>query len=543
MGNNQEPVGNSKTHGRIKIAIHANELDGRGLGRVCRDYAVGLRSRGHEVCFITSNNGENAAIKHLADLGPVLRYDHPVKYTANDEIRYVLAKMVDANKIDFLHVLSHGANNGLVPDNCRTGVHCVFDMSQPHGTVYAGVSEYLCRKFQRPATDCVPHIVKTLSPTKNLRPQYSIPQDALVLGRHGGYAEFNIPFVHRAVETALKQRENLWLLFLSTKPFCDHPRAIFIPWVETEQEVANFIHTCDGMLHARAMGETFGLAVGEFSAAGKRVLTWQPQDSTSLYDAAHLEYLGNAAITYSSYEELLNILLHLEAYGVGLDRYSQRFSERFVMDAYERVFLNAASEVAEKQVTASIRPGDYLNDIFDKHDSDKGRSRHRYGRIYEHLLAPYKDRAIKLLEIGVYAGGSIKAWLEYLPLAHIVGVDLRAGFRPADSRAQVVLGDQGDPDFLKALASEHGPFDVIVDDGSHQSEHQQLSFEHLYPYLRSGGVYVVEDLEVAYVPEYLTNRTPTTEYFKALATSSSVKVGGSDYWIMFAGELVAIFKK
>ncbi len=518
----------------MKIGIHANELDGRGIGRVCRDYAAGLIKRGHEVALISSANSHINAINQMTPNSLHL-YDHEVLPSGNDKVRGAIARIVDREKIDFLHVLSYGKNNGIVPDNCRTGVHAIFDMSEPHGDIYVGVSEYLCRKFGRPVGDYVPHIVEMPPPTEDWRVKFGIPNDAVVLGRHGGYSEFDIGFVQQAVIRALNKRDNLWFLFLSTEKFVTHERAIFVPWVESKQEVANFIHACDGMIHGRMMGETFGLAPCEFSAAGRLVITWSGMGN-SLYDKAHVDHLHHRTVPYTNGSDLDAILKH-----PGLRTLSpfDRFSEKHVMDIYERVFLKQNKKEPPMEVKT-----ERLDDIFDRHGSDKGRIRHNYGKIYEFLLERYRDRQIKILEIGIYGGASMRSWLEYLPCAHVVGVDLGGDFNPNSLRASVEIGDQSDTTFLDELIDKHGPFDVIIDDGSHKPGDQQTSFKILWPHVKSGGVYVIEDTEVSYEQGFQSpGFMPTTEYFKGKITEGSLTVGKSDPWVLFAGELIAIFKR
>jgi hypothetical protein len=132
-------------------------------------------------------------------------------------------------------------------------------------------------------------------------------------------------------------------------------------------------------------------------------------------------------------------------------------------------------------------------------------SAHSYAAAYERHLGHLRDRPIRLLEIGVggyelpdQGGASLRMWKEFFPLAQIVGVDIHDKSALAEDRITVVRGDQSDPAFLEDLASKHGPFDVIVDDGSHVSAHIIASFRHLFRALTDDGIYAIEDLQTSY---------------------------------------------
>jgi glycosyltransferase involved in cell wall biosynthesis len=242
-----------------------------------------------------------------------------------------------------VHFIKFGHDDRITPQNCRTGIHCVFIMTQPHGTVYAGVSQTLARKHNLSAY--VPHIIKPIAPTRDLRGEWGIPADALVIGRHGGFETFDVPWVYAVLREALASRSDLYFVFLSTKPFCEHPRVRFIPWVESEQDKFNMIHSCDAMLHARLIGETFGIAVGEFSAANKPVITWTGRGLRT-YDVAHIDILGEKALLYKDRGDLLNILLTMDRREIASrdwDVYSKRFSAGNVIRQYHDVFLKNGS--------------------------------------------------------------------------------------------------------------------------------------------------------------------------------------------------------
>ena len=63
-------------------------------------------------------------------------------------------------------------------------------------------------------------------------------------------------------------------------------------------------------------------------------------------------------------------------------------------------------------------------------------------------------------------------------------------------------GSQEDVAFLKTIKNKRGYFDVIIDDGGHTMSQQITSITHLLPKMRSGGLYVIEDLETSYMPTY-----------------------------------------
>jgi hypothetical protein len=129
---------------------------------------------------------------------------------------------------------------------------------------------------------------------------------------------------------------------------------------------------------------------------------------------------------------------------------------------------------------------------------------HHYLDVYERHFAPYRDKEFFLLEIGVDDGGSLELWRRYFdPKATIVGIDLKPTCAThVDPENHVRIGPQEDPDFLKKVIEEFGRPDIILDDGSHFSDHQLASFSILFPYLKQGGLYAIEDVHTSYWPVY-----------------------------------------
>lgn len=168
--------------------------------------------------------------------------------------------------------------------------------------------------------------------------------------------------------------------------------------------------------------------------------------------------------------------------------------------------------------TVGDRPS--LDDIGRRFETDKSSAGHDYLRTYEEHLGHLRDEPIVLAEIGVYQGASLRTWTEYFSRARIVGVDLHPISENLGDRVTVVRGDQADPGFLGRFGAEHRP-DVIVDDGSHIWAHQLITFDHLFPFLAEGGLYICEDLHTSfgvYRADYSFGAaTSPVEYFASLA--------------------------
>lgn len=132
---------------------------------------------------------------------------------------------------------------------------------------------------------------------------------------------------------------------------------------------------------------------------------------------------------------------------------------------------------------------------------------HGYTVHMEPLFAPMRDKPIKLLEIGTGGGESIRTWLEYFSEAQIFSVDLVKDTNIFNSsgkpypRYTFSHGDQTDRTMWKCFLSNCGSdWDVILDDGGHCNDQIITSFEELWPYVKSGGLYIVEDLGVGSTP-------------------------------------------
>jgi hypothetical protein len=127
-----------------------------------------------------------------------------------------------------------------------------------------------------------------------------------------------------------------------------------------------------------------------------------------------------------------------------------------------------------------------------------------YLEHYDEILASWQGRDISFLEIGVYKGGSLPMWQEFLGEgSKLVFLDIDPSCRDlALPGTTVEIGDQSDPVFLQQIGQTHGPFDLIVDDGGHKMHQQINSFRHLWSCLRDRGLYIVEDVHTSYWPGF-----------------------------------------
>lgn len=164
-----------------------------------------------------------------------------------------------------------------------------------------------------------------------------------------------------------------------------------------------------------------------------------------------------------------------------------------------------------------------LCELARKHQSDKGgrhltyggggcHATHEYTATYYDLLHEQRAKVKAVLEIGINRGCGLRMWEEFFPTARIVGFDIEPStLAHANGRIECFHADQNDPRSLNnALqkAQAH-PYDLIIDDGSHQMTHQAVSMVALLPFLSDTGVYVIEDIpRDQHWADYLVKHVP-----------------------------------
>lgn len=197
-----------------------------------------------------------------------------------------------------------------------------------------------------------------------------------------------------------------------------------------------------------------------------------------------------------------------------------------------------------------------FDEVFAQEGADKQSTLHGYDAFYCKVLVNWTAHPIALLEIGIYQGASVRSWLRLFPNARITGIDLDPYLNP-DPRYVHYQGDATSHHFLTRVANERGPFNVIIDDGNHMNEAQAFAFFTLWPFVSTGGLYVIEDIQPWFDEE---QDKAYNGHWPALlkAVLSDLNHRGKDYYgrrvqlpgfsseirsVAFEKGLMAVFKK
>lgn len=170
-----------------------------------------------------------------------------------------------------------------------------------------------------------------------------------------------------------------------------------------------------------------------------------------------------------------------------------------------------------------------LREIALKHGTDKAGGRdnpdnHEFCEAYEFFLAPWRDEPFVMMELGIggyeypeKGGEGLRTWREYFPNAVIHGVDLhqKSFTIPGVTIHQCAQDNIGK---LREIVKHMvwAP-DLIIDDASHNNLLTLVSFRTLFPLLKPGGIYVVEDAHTSYWEKYYDGGWHTLtamEFFK-----------------------------
>lgn len=312
------------------VGFHTNELTIRGTEVALFDYAhYNETLLGHHSYIFASANGDLSSLPKFKNRFEVFLYQD-----FNDCQRFV-----QEHGIQCMYYIKAGNDDRKVIPGIKNAIHAVFQHKVTHGDTHAYVSEWLADTMGEPDA-YVPHIVHMPVPNKNYRKKLNISEDAIVIGRYGGYGEFDLPFVHDAIVRTVNERSDIYFLLMNTRPFTGpHPNIIHIDSTFVPQNKSNFIDTCDYMLHARNYGESFGLSICEFLFHDKPIISWK-----SGLDRNHIKLLQSRGIWYNNGHEAYNILKTIGkncAYKGTYSSLVSGFTPETVMNRFNKILLGA----------------------------------------------------------------------------------------------------------------------------------------------------------------------------------------------------------
>jgi trans-aconitate methyltransferase len=152
-----------------------------------------------------------------------------------------------------------------------------------------------------------------------------------------------------------------------------------------------------------------------------------------------------------------------------------------------------------------------LEELCQIYKTDKCGHLHNYVEIYQKEFEPIRHRVSKVFEIGILSGASHRMWKAYFEKAEIYGIDIKDCSHLEKEGIHTLIADQSSRTDLSQFVEKHGSnFDIIIDDGGHSMEQQQVSLGYLFKHLKPGGIYVIEDIH-----------TSLTKYYQGFGVNST----------------------
>ena len=278
----------------LKVGFYLRELNFRGIANSVFIYAKNNQTilKNKSIIFYNSTALDNRseAIKEFK------KKFKTIKVSSLSQLEKINKNL----KLDYVYFQRDGAKDELV-NNSKNIIHVVFPQNpfQYHGSNYAFISKWLSKTCSNNKFPFAPLPVQLLKNNQNLRNKLNIPKNAKVFGYHGGETSFDLIFVRDAIKKVVRQNKNIYFLFMNIRKFFNHKKVIFIKGTFNQTQKVKFINTCDVMLHARSLGESFGLSCAEFAIKNKPILTYG-----YCRQRAHFEICKNNIIPYYSYKDL-----------------------------------------------------------------------------------------------------------------------------------------------------------------------------------------------------------------------------------------------
>lgn len=319
----------------MKILFHEDELNYRGTSIAVYDYAdFNEKYLGNESIIVYNKNSKT---NHPLGIEKFEKRFRVHGYSDFSEVDQLIRK----DNIDLFYAIKNGNIDGIDTKECKSVIHSVFKHFEPHGDVYAYVSEWLSQEMTGSKYPYVPHMVNFDSQTnEDLRTELNIPKNAKVFGYYGGHISFNILFAQKTIEKIASKYKDIYFIFMGVNPFIKKKwwksvpsNIIFLPPSSDIMMKQKFINTCNALLHARERGETFGITVAEFAIMGKPVIAF-----ANPLEKAHITHLQNQAYYYNDSKDLQNIILDADLTLSAKELY-EKFLPHPVMDTFKKVFI------------------------------------------------------------------------------------------------------------------------------------------------------------------------------------------------------------
>ncbi len=149
-----------------------------------------------------------------------------------------------------------------------------------------------------------------------------------------------------------------------------------------------------------------------------------------------------------------------------------------------------------------------LKNLAVKYGCDK--APHGYCEMYEKYFHDIRYKKLRVLEIGVLNGNSLRLWREYFPNSYICGIDINNCPHPENTDFKII--DMSVESNVKNFADNNGYWDIVIDDGGHTMQTQQLSIKYLWDKVKYGGYFVMEDIHSSFMPAFKVQNIEMSTY-------------------------------
>ena len=312
----------------LKIGFYLNEINYRGISNSVFLFAKNNEKilKNKSIIFYWSRSIDNKK--------EVIK-----KFKKNFKLYKVkdfeeLDKLSKKLKLDYCYFQRAGREEFLLK-NTKNIVHAVFpEKSKYHGDNYAYVSNWLSKNCSNKKFSCVPLPVKLLKNNQDYRKKLKIPKNAKVFGYHGGPTSFDLDFVKDVVIQISKRKDNIYFCFMNINKFFSHNKVFFLKGTSSDIQKVKFINTCDAMLHARSIGESFGISCVEFVIKHKPILTYKFCQHRS-----HFEICKKNIIPYHSFNDLIDMIIKFNKKKIKNFNLKKIYSEENTINKFNKIFL------------------------------------------------------------------------------------------------------------------------------------------------------------------------------------------------------------